>query len=888
MSLPVRALIVGDSEDDSLLILQALRKGGFQPVSGRVDTPEAMRSALADGAWDIVLSDYSMSNFSGKAAIQVLKQAGLQVPFVVVSSAIGEEQAVEIMREGAQDCLGRNDLSRLAPAVTRELQAAKQRRERQRSEVLLRESEQRYRSVANASNEAIVSINSAGEITGWDGAAERLFAYTAAEILGQPATRILDPAEHSRLFAELRRIEAGGTLSIAGRLRSLTGQRKDGSLFPVELSAATWQMGGTIYHTATIRDITERKQTEEALRESENKGRALFNNSQVGMFRTRLDGSEMLDLNDKFLAIFGRTRAEMQSLPSAAHWADPKEREEMVRRLKAEGCVMDFGCRMLNKSGEVRTCVTSVRLFPDEGCLEGSILDITERTKTEAALEVQSTALEAAANAIVITDSTGVIQFVNRAFAAMTGFTAEEAIGKNPRELVKSGCHDPEFYRRIWKTILAGNVWRGEIVNRRKNGTTYTEEMTITPVRTKAGEISHFIAIKEDITARKQAEEMMMRAQRLESLGMLASGIAHDLNNMLAPIIFTGPLLRDSLSSPRDLKLLDTLERSAERGAGLVRQILSFAHGTAGELKLIQVKHLARDILGMLEATFPKSIQLDYSIAADAWAVMGDATQLHQVLLNLSLNARDAMPQGGTLHIRLVNRHLTTDQAREIPGGRAGDWLVLDVTDTGTGIAPDVVDHIWEPFFTTKAESKGTGLGLPTVRGIVNRHMGFVELRTKVGHGTTVRVYLPPVRDQSGHSANYMARSLLNGTGELILVVDDDQAIRDTLVSVLGRHGYRVLQASDGVEAIRFFTSHFFEVAAVLIDVGMPVLNGPALARVLLQLSPNLPLISMSGEADGADVSAARELTRAFLAKPFPIDNLLGCLHRVLHSAEGE
>ena len=886
MSIPVRALIVGDSEDDALLILQALRKGGFQPVNGRVDTPEAMKTALDDRVWDIVISDYSMSSFSGMAALQVLKQAGLRLPFVVVSAAIGEERAVEIMREGARDCLNRKDLSRLASAVTLQLQAVRQEGDRQRSEVLLRESEQRYRSVVDASNDAIVSINSTGVITGWDGAAEKLFNYTAADILGQQATRLLDPVEHHRLFAELKRIEASGALSIAGKLRNLTGRRKDGSLFPAELLAATWQMGGITYHTATIRDITQRMQTEEALRESERKSHALFNNSQVGMFRTRLDGSELLDMNDKFLTIYGRTRAEMQSQPSVAHWADPKEREEMVRRLKAEGCVMDFGCRMLHKSGEVRTCVTSVRLFPDEGFLEGSVLDITERTRTEAALEVQSTALEAAANAIVITDSKGVIQFVNRAFATMTGYTAEEAIGKNPRELVKSGFHDPEFYHQIWMSILAGSVWKGEIVNRRKDGSTYTEEMTITPVRTRAGVISHFIAIKEDITARKQAEEMMMRAQRLESLGMLASGIAHDLNNMLAPIIFTGPLLRESLSAPRDLKLLDTLERSAERGAGLVRQILSFAHGTAGELKLIQVKHLARDILGMLEATFPKSIQLDYNIAADAWAVRGDATQLHQVLLNLSLNARDAMPDGGTLHIRLANRHLSNEQAKEIPGGRAGDWLVLDVTDTGTGIAPEVVDHIWEPFFTTKSESNGTGLGLPTVRGIVNRHMGFVELRTKVGRGTTVRVYLPPVRDQPSRSASYLARSLLNGAGELILVVDDDQAIRDTLVSVLGRHGYRVLQASDGVEAIRFFTSHYFDVAAVLIDVGMPVLNGPALARVLLQLSPNLPLISMSGEADGAEVCAARELTRAFLPKPFTIDNLLGCLHRVFHPAE--
>ncbi|MGD1029815.1 MAG: ATP-binding protein [Opitutaceae bacterium] len=512
------------------------------------------------------------------------------------------------------------------------------------------------------------------------------------------------------------------------------------------------------------------------------------------------------------------------------------------------------------------------------------------RKKAEAALRLQSAALEAAANGIVITDRDGVIEWANPAFLALSGYSLAEAIGRNPRDLVKSGRHDQEFYRHIWETILAGKVWRGEIVNRRKDGTFYTEEMTITPVRAESGEISQFIAIKQDVTERRQSEEVVLRTQRLQSLGMLASGIAHDLNNMLAPIILVGPLLREHLSAPHDLKILDALERSAERGTGLVRQILAFAHGTAGELKLIQAKHVARDIVGMLEATFPKSIQIDQNVLSNAWTVIADATQIHQVLLNLCINARDAMPRGGTLRIGVTNCTLTAEGAKEIHGARAGDWLVLEVGDTGTGIAPDVLPHIWEPFFTTKGEGKGSGLGLSTLRGIVDRHFGFIELLTTVGQGTTVRVYLPAVKSTLPPPSDAAPPPLFNGSGELVLIVDDNRAVRETLDSILTKHGYRAMQAVDGVDAIKAFTAHFFEIALAVIDVDMPALNGAAVARALLRLRPSLPLIAMSGlessDTDGADVREARKLTRAFLPKPFTANDLLSTVHHVLHPPE--
>src|ERR1019366_7364467 len=280
------------------------------------------------------------------------------------------------------------------------------------------------------------------------------------------------------------------------------------------------------------------------------------------------------------------------------------------------------------------------------------------------------------------------------------------------------------------------------------------------------------------------------------------------LNNVLAPIVFAAPLLRGSLSAPRDLKILATLEKSAGRGAGLVKQILGFAHSTTGKFQPTQVKHLARDIISLIEETFPKSIQIERQIPSDLWPVQGSATQIHQVLLNLCVNARDAMPQGGTLRITAANRRLDAAEAGAISGGRPGAWLVLEVADTGTGIPPEVLERIWTAFFTTKGAGKGTGLGLSTVRGIVDSHLGFVELQTEVGRGSTFRVFLPAVESAPPRPTSAPPVAISDGHGELILVVDDDAFIRDMIAATLVENGYRVVSCGDGLEAIALFNAH--------------------------------------------------------------------------------
>jgi CheY-like chemotaxis protein len=351
--------------------------------------------------------------------------------------------------------------------------------------------------------------------------------------------------------------------------------------------------------------------------------------------------------------------------------------------------------------------------------------------------------------------------------------------------------------------------------------------------------------------------------------------------------MFAAPMLRHSLTTPGDMKILDMLDLSAARGTGLVKQILAFAHSSTGDPRSTQIKHLACDIINLIEGTFPKSIQLNRRIQTDLWPVMANPTQIHQVLLNLCVNARDAMPNGGTLSISATNHRFTAEQAGTFPGARPGAWIVIEVTDTGTGIAPGVLAHIWEPFYTTKGPGKGTGLGLYTVRAIVTSHHGHVELDTFSGRGTTFRVFLPAVESESCEAVAMSAVDVPTGQSELILVVDDDRAVRELIVTILEKHGFRVLGASNGVEAVTHFTAHATEIVLVITDVEMPLFSGTVLARVLLQLRPDLRLLAISGRSsnsqDGTEVHAAEQLMHAFLLKPFTPEDLLSTVNRLIH-----
>lgn len=503
--------------------------------------------------------------------------------------------------------------------------------------------------------------------------------------------------------------------------------------------------------------------------------------------------------------------------------------------------------------------------------------EITERKQAEERIRQQAEIIDHAPIAIVITDLANRITYLNAAAAALYDVSAQDVLGHDADEYLS-----PDTIARIQigrDATAAGGNWSNVVSVTTDKGRRFEAEFHMSPIRDASGSPRGRLCIAIDVTEKKKLEEQFLRAQRLESLGMLAAGIAHDLNNVLAPILMGVPLLRSRAMHPSDLRVLEAIEASAGRGAGLVRQILSFAHGAGGDKVLVQVRHLMNDIVTLVHQTFPKHVQLEDELPPDLWPVTGNPTQLHQVVLNLCVNARDAMPAGGILRLRAENRHLADDEVGISPHARPGTYVVIEVSDTGTGIPPEVLARMWEPFFTTKGEGKGTGLGLATVRGIATNHNGFVTVDSVVGQGTTFRVFLPATESttETGAPKRGVDLGKFRGSGELVLIVDDEQSIRDLAVAVLSRFGYRVLAAANGAEAIQLYAPRANEIDLVVTDLGMPEMGGAKLGATLQRLKPDVRLLFISGGDLSANETAP--LGSRLLPKPFTGEDLLRSVH---------
>jgi two-component system cell cycle sensor histidine kinase/response regulator CckA len=406
------------------------------------------------------------------------------------------------------------------------------------------------------------------------------------------------------------------------------------------------------------------------------------------------------------------------------------------------------------------------------------------------------------------------------------------------------------------------------------------------PIKSETGEVIRVAGIAEDITEHKKLEEQFLRAQRLEAIGTLASGVAHDLNNILAPMLMGAGLLKAKLSDPKDRNILGMIEGGALRGAGVIRQLLAFSRGTATNRSPVQARHLMKEMANIMQETFPKSIEVATSCPTNLWPVRADATQLHQVLMNLCVNARDAMPGGGRLTIGGRNAALTDADIKGETSAKAGPYLEITVSDTGHGMTPEILTRIFDPFFTTKGVGKGTGLGLSTLAGIVRNHDGFVRVESAPGAGSTFRIYLPAeVGGTPGEEVPENGAPPA-GSGELILVVDDEATVREAAKYILEQNGYRVLTAGNGEQAILRFVENREQIRLVFTDVVMPLMDGITLARSLRVLNPELRMVMTSGnELDPArrsELAGIGEVT--FLAKPFRSNTLLDALGQCLAS----
>lgn len=512
-----------------------------------------------------------------------------------------------------------------------------------------------------------------------------------------------------------------------------------------------------------------------------------------------------------------------------------------------------------------------------------------KRLQAESRIRELADFLNQAREAVIVTDLEGRITFWNQGAERLTGWTPAEAVDKCFGDLC--GPATSAQLATAGRIALQAGAWIGEVEFADRQQALRLVELRMSLILDDAGRPRARLALGTDVTERKKLEEQFLRAQRMENIGLLAAGIAHDLNNMLAPILLAAPMLRDHVADAGALELLKAVEESAQRGANLVRQILAFARGASGDQRVLPLKHLVREVASVIAGTFPKSIRLEEFIPNNLWPVKINPTQIHQVLLNLALNARDAMPDGGTLRLRVENRVLDSAVAAAIVGGLAGAYLVLRVEDTGTGISPEVLKQMWEPFFTTKEPGKGTGLGLSTVRGIVENHNGFIQVTTGIGVGTTFEVYLPAAEEPSTDRSSPVSCPLPFGKGELILVVDDERAIREMTLTMLTRNGYRVILAGDGTEAVAVFAQRAAEIRLVITDLHMPNLDGVMLGRVLRRINPATKMLVMSGmnQALGNRPDyRPEEFGDGFLAKPFKAGILLARVHELLRAADAE
>jgi len=684
-----------------------------------------------------------------------------------------------------------------------------------------------------------------------------------------------------------------GDPSVATLTHEVEQMRNDGSTVWTEVvTTFTRNDRGGVEIIGVSRDISKRHVAEQALRASALHLAHAEEIAGIGHWTLHIETS---------LVDGSENAARLSGLPSGRQWPIEQIRDLVLPEYRKQ---VSEALRAAIEDGEPYDIIYKLRRADDaviatvhargerdaaQRVVFGTIQDITAQRSSEEQLRLRSAALESSALSITITDAVGCVEWVNPAFVALTGYKVEDALGKHLNQLIRSDRHPAEFYLQIQSAIWAGNTWHGEMFERRKDGSQIPIEQTVTPVRDDEGRVAHIIVIGQDISDRQRLQDQVLRSQRLDSIGRLAGGIAHDLNNILSPILMAPSILRETVADPGAREVIDTIEVSANRGAAIIRQLLTFSRGSgAGGNRLpVQLLDVVRDMVAMIRETFPKNILTRTELPCTPWLVEGDATQLHQVLMNLCVNSRDAMPEGGILTLSVENAELDAAAVAGHAGVAPGPFVALGVTDTGCGIAPEYLDKIFDPFFTTKEVGKGTGLGLATALGLVRAHGGFFQIRSNSGSGTQVRVYLPALPDARCPSPAAEPELPPSGQGELILVVDDEENVRRVTTRILERHGYRVITANDGAEAFSRFQEHRTTIRLVLTDLLMPIMDGATLVRAIHRLDPATRVIAVSGHVPNDEPLEVGTDVVALLSKPYERAALLRVVAAALCSSAG-
>jgi two-component system cell cycle sensor histidine kinase/response regulator CckA len=740
--------------------------------------------------------------------------------------------------------------------------------QRKQAERDLRASEERYRQVVESMNEALVVFDPEAKISFVNGQFCRIFETRPEDLIGKPADAVYAPETVELVHRGIERRRRGLQDRYEAPLKGINGR-----VIFAEVSAAPLSRDGRFAGSlALITDITDRRVTQEKLRESERRYSDVANSSPNYLIS--------FDCFDRYIAA-NKTTCDSLGLPEHQIIGRTFEEVGIPPEVAREWRAHMAAVRATGKS-ETRETVISFRqrsprilrrtvspIYGEDGELIGvSVLsiDITDQKLSEENNHKLLRAIEEMDEVMFTTDATGVITYVNPAFERIYGFTRDEAIGKTPR-IIRSEETPAAVYEHFWRELFEGRTVRTEFANRTKQGQLVRIIATVSPIHGDDGRLTGFTAVQRDVTAERKAEEQqrqiehqMATAAKMQALGTLAGGIAHDFNNILSIVLTHATVAELSKgNAKRTLAAIDTIKRAVNRGAGLSRQILTFARNTEVRFETLDVNRSVREIGSMMREMFPRNIQIELDLDPDVPAIRADADQFHQVLLNLALNARDAMSDGGTLR-------LTTGVAQ-------GHQAYIAVTDTGHGMTPDVASRIFEPFFTTKEIGKGTGLGLAVVYGIMKAHNARIDVVSEPGRGASFRLYFPAVTATTAEEGPRESQDMENGD-ESLLLIEDELEIAEALSFGLIECGYRVTTANNAEEAAEKLTTLPYDV--IITDLGIPGLSSRELVKLIRSTAPDVPVIPITGYVDFElhnDILA--EGTQPILEKPFTIDQLL-------------
>lgn len=895
MPTPLNILLVEDSRDDAALLIDELQTAGFDAKWKRVETEKEFCAGLKEHP-EIILSDFSLPQFSTPRALELLQESKLDIPFIIVSGTIGEERAVESLKAGATDYVLKDRLQKLGPAIHRALREASDRAERRKAEESLRLQTTALEAAANG----IIITDRDGKILFANPSFCAMTGYRVEEFLGANP-RFLKSGKHDgRYYRKLWETILAGNVWRG----EMMNQRKDGTLYQEEMTVTPVRgTGGDITHFIAVKqDVTERKAMQQELWLRDQRLNSFFSNATAGLC--------ILDSNLRFVQI-NETLAAMNGLPSHAHLG--KTVRELLPRLAPVvepilQQVLESGESQLNLeiSGETAAKSDGVRYwmasyFPvasEHGkptAIGAVLVEVTEQKRAEDALrESEGKFRELAENideVFWLTDpAKNQMLYISPSYEKIWGRDCE-SLYRAPRTWLEA-IHANDRARVAEAAIAKQGAGKYDELYRilRPDGTLRWIHDRAFPIRNAAGEVYRVVGVAQDITEGKALEQQFRQLQKMESIGQLAGGVAHDFNNILTVIQGHASLIEMGRNlTPEISESVHEIAYAAEHAAGLTRQLLTFSRRQVIQPADVDLNQVISEIAKMLRRVLGEDITLHFQ-SVELPSIWADPGMMEQILMNLAVNARDAMPKGGCLAIQTSKIALNEAFVLQNPEASVGEFVCLTVGDTGSGISPENMSKIFEPFFTTKEVGKGTGLGLATVYGIVKQHEGWINVQSELNKGTTFTIYFPARKARPGTSKQKQVGEAIRGGKETILLVEDEDTLRLLVRNVLERYGYKILEANCGAAALDAWHEHHAKINLLLTDLVMPGgMTGRELADQLRQQKPALRVVFTSGySADtvGKDFRLREGIN--FLQKPYPPRKLAQCVRDCLDSSRTE